>query len=55
VAGNTGDEFGAEPGRYYADDEFHPSDAGYALWAEAVLDTLERLGVATGAAPLPAP
>ena len=51
VAGNTGDEFGDDPDRFYAEDDFHPSDAGYALWADAVLDALDGLGVATGAAP----
>lgn len=46
VAGGTGSAFGEDPDLYYADDDFHPSDEGYVLWAEAVLGALERLGVA---------
>jgi lysophospholipase L1-like esterase len=46
IAGSTAGEFGEEPDIYYADDEFHPSDAGYALWAAAVIEALEDLGVA---------
>ncbi|MGH2710868.1 MAG: SGNH/GDSL hydrolase family protein, partial [Actinomycetota bacterium] len=41
ISGETGDVFGAEPDRYYASDDFHPSDAGYELWAAAVLQALE--------------
>jgi len=46
VAGNTSEEFRQDPDRYHAADDFHPSDEGYALWAEAVLGALERLGIA---------
>lgn len=46
VAGSTGEEFGEDPDRYHAADDFHPSDAGYRLWAEAVLRALEDLGIA---------
>lgn len=38
IAGATGPAFRAQPDRFYAADEYHPSDAGYRLWAEAVLD-----------------
>jgi lysophospholipase L1-like esterase len=45
IAGSTAGEFGEEPDLYYAEDDFHPSDAGYRLWADAVLAALEDLGV----------
>jgi lysophospholipase L1-like esterase len=40
IAGVTGPPFRAEPERFYAGDEYHPSDEGYRLWAEAVLDVV---------------
>lgn len=40
IAGATGSAFGKHPERYYAADGFHPSDAGYELWARAVLESL---------------
>lgn len=46
VAGNTADDFGDDPDRYHASDDFHPSDDGYVLWADAVLKALKDLGVA---------
>lgn len=46
IAGQTAGPFEDDPDRYYADDDFHPSDAGYRLWAAAVLGGLERLGIA---------
>lgn len=46
VAGRTAEPFGEDPDRYHAADDFHPSDEGYTLWAEAVLNALERLGIA---------
>ena len=42
IAGATGPAFRRDPGRYFAADRFHPSEAGYALWAEAVLEVLEQ-------------
>jgi lysophospholipase L1-like esterase len=42
IAGPTGPSFRREPGRYFAADDFHPSDAGYGLWADAVLNVLRR-------------
>jgi len=37
----TGAAFVRDPKRYHAHDGFHPSDDGYALWADAVLSTIE--------------
>jgi lysophospholipase L1-like esterase len=45
IAGPTGPPFRRDPGRYFAADDFHPSDAGYGLWAQAVLDVLRREGL----------
>jgi lysophospholipase L1-like esterase len=42
IAGPTGPSFRRHPGRYFAADEFHPSDAGYRLWADAVLKVLKQ-------------
>lgn len=38
IAADTGPDFREEPGRYFARDRYHPSDDGYRLWADAVLD-----------------
>lgn len=46
IAGRTSEPFDEDPARFYADDDFHPSDEGYRLWADAVLDGLRRLGLA---------
>ncbi len=40
IAGSTGPAFRRHPDRYFAGDRYHPSDAGYALWARAVLAVL---------------
>ena len=45
IAGETAAPFAEDPDRYYAADDFHPSDAGYRLWAEAILGGLRRLGI----------
>jgi lysophospholipase L1-like esterase len=45
IAGPTGPPFRRDPGRYFAADDFHPSDAGYGLWAEAVVKVLRREGL----------
>ncbi|MBV9951347.1 MAG: hypothetical protein JO291_05320 [Acidimicrobiia bacterium] len=37
IAGRTGPPFRREPGRYFSADLYHPSDEGYALWADAVV------------------
>jgi len=42
IAGPTGPPFRRQPDRYFAADDFHPSDAGYGLWADAVLTVLRR-------------
>ncbi len=36
----TGPAFRDDPDRYFAADDYHPSDAGYRLWADAVLAVL---------------
>jgi lysophospholipase L1-like esterase len=45
IAGPTGPSFRHDPGRYFAADDFHPSDAGYGLWAQAVVRVLRREGL----------
>jgi lysophospholipase L1-like esterase len=45
IAGPTGPAFRRHPGRYFAADDFHPSDAGYGLWAEAVLKVLRNFSL----------
>jgi lysophospholipase L1-like esterase len=45
IAGPTGPPFRRHPDRYFAADDFHPSDAGYGLWAGAVLNVLRREGL----------
>jgi lysophospholipase L1-like esterase len=37
IAGHTGAAFRRDPHRYFAADHYHPDDAGYRLWAEAVV------------------
>lgn len=36
----TGPVFGHDPTRFYSDDGFHPSDDGYRIWADVILDVL---------------
>ncbi len=45
IAGPTGPPFRRDPNRYFAADDFHPSDAGYGLWAEAVLKVLRNFSL----------
>jgi acyl-CoA thioesterase I len=45
IAGPTGPPFRRHPGRYFAADDFHPSDAGYGLWTDAVVKVLRREGL----------
>ena len=45
IAGPTGPPFRRHPDRYFAADDFHPSDAGYRLWADAVLKVLRNFGL----------
>jgi lysophospholipase L1-like esterase len=42
LAAETGHYFAADPARYYAADDFHPSAEGYVLWARAIYPVLER-------------
>lgn len=37
----TGPLFAEDPERYHSEDDFHPSAAGYALWADAIYPVLE--------------
>lgn len=43
IAGRTGPVMRADHDRYFATDGYHPSDAGYRLWADAVVDVLAPL------------
>jgi lysophospholipase L1-like esterase len=38
--GRTGPRFGDDPERFYSEDGFHPSDEGYRIWADVILDVL---------------
>ena len=42
LAGETGPAFRDDPGRYFSADHYHPSDDGYALWADAVVPVVEE-------------
>ncbi|MBW3615117.1 MAG: SGNH/GDSL hydrolase family protein [Actinobacteria bacterium] len=42
IAGPTGGPFRRHPRRYFSPDHYHPSAAGYDLWADAVLATAGR-------------
>jgi lysophospholipase L1-like esterase len=42
LAQETGPLFATAPDRYNSEDDFHPSAAGYALWANAIYPYLER-------------
>lgn len=43
LADETRDFFIEDPDRYYSADEFHPSAAGYALWADAIFPYVEEV------------
>lgn len=43
LAKATGWAFDREPQKYYSPDMFHPGEAGYALWAEVMYPTLQRV------------
>jgi len=47
IRARTGGRFVEDPVRYHARDRFHPSDEGYRLWAEAILDALGEAGALT--------
>lgn len=40
IAGETGSEMRSDTDRYFSEDHYHPSDEGYRLWAQAVLEQL---------------
>ena len=40
IAGEIGPTMRSDTDRYFAADRYHPSDDGYALWADAVLEEL---------------
>jgi lysophospholipase L1-like esterase len=40
IARETGPPFRADPERFFATDRYHPSDAGYRRWADAVLGAI---------------
>jgi lysophospholipase L1-like esterase len=40
LAERTGPTFAADPDRWFAGDDYHPSAGGHELWAEAVLDAI---------------
>ncbi len=41
IAGQTGPAFRRDPGNLFAADDYHPSDDGYARWADAVVAARE--------------
>ncbi len=40
IASQTGPKFRADPDRYFAPDHYHPNDAGYTVWADAIAPVL---------------
>ena len=42
IAGQAGPPFRRDPDRFFAADRYHPSDAGYELWADAVGEVVRR-------------
>jgi len=42
IRGGTGPAFRRDPRRYFADDGYHPSAAGYRLWSDVVLEAVGR-------------
>ncbi len=40
LASRTSGIFSSDPDRYFADDDFHPSAAGHAVWADAVVESV---------------
>lgn len=43
IAGRTGPAMRQDPDRYFSADGYHPGDAGYRLWADAVADVVRPL------------
>lgn len=51
IRAGTGPAFRDDPDRYFADDGYHPSAAGYRLWADVVLEAVANvIGPTTDAA-----
>jgi lysophospholipase L1-like esterase len=48
IDGEAGPPFRRDPERFFAADRYHPSDAGYDLWSEAVLDVVSRSAMLDG-------
>lgn len=48
IEGRTGPAMRRDPDRYFAPDGYHPNQAGYGLWADAVRERLGALGLAAG-------
>jgi lysophospholipase L1-like esterase len=48
IAGRTGPPMRRDPDRYFALDRYHPNEAGYGLWADAVLDVARALPLDPG-------
>jgi lysophospholipase L1-like esterase len=46
IAAATGPAFRADPDRFFAADDYHPSPAGYRLWADAVMAVLDGTALA---------
>jgi len=44
IVAGTGRDFVRDPALYHSVDRFHPSDAGYALWAKATLASIATAG-----------
>jgi lysophospholipase L1-like esterase len=53
IAGGTGPTFRRQPRRYFASDRYHPSDAGYHLWATVVVVAVEADPAGPATAPRP--
>jgi len=48
IADRTGPVMRRDPDRYFALDRYHPNEAGYGLWADAVLDVARALPLDPG-------
>lgn len=42
LAARTSATFSSDPDRFFAGDDFHPSDDGHQIWADAVLDVVRE-------------
>ncbi|HEU5083088.1 MAG TPA: SGNH/GDSL hydrolase family protein [Acidimicrobiales bacterium] len=48
LAARTGPVFASDPARYFAGDDYHPSSAGHAVWADAVVASIRDARVPIG-------